>query len=74
MRIREGNRDPGSARTAVDRRAVTAAGHLLMSAIWLEHRVRHVATRVIAPPNQGRSGAPAVRPLVVRNESWGDRP
>jgi hypothetical protein len=32
--------DSDSARRAIDRHAVTAAGHLLVSAIWLEQRVR----------------------------------
>jgi hypothetical protein len=33
-----------SDRSAIDRHAVTAAGHLLMSALWLERRVRSFST------------------------------
>jgi hypothetical protein len=35
-----------SGRTAIDRHAVVTAGHLLMSAIWLEHQARRFSTRL----------------------------
>jgi hypothetical protein len=41
-----------SGRSAIDRRAVTAAGQLLMSAIWLEHRVRRISRRLTISPSQ----------------------
>jgi hypothetical protein len=41
-----------SARTAIDRHAVKAAGQLLLSAIWLEHRVRRFSTRLTMVPSQ----------------------
>ena len=44
-----------SSRSAIDRRAVTAAGQLLMSAIWLEHRVRRFSTRLTTFPSQRTS-------------------
>ena len=46
MRIQDGDMSSASNRTAIDRHAVTAAGQLLMSAIWLEHRVRRFSTRL----------------------------
>jgi hypothetical protein len=39
-----------SNRAALDRHAITAAGHLLMSAIWLEHRARRLSTRLVTWP------------------------
>jgi hypothetical protein len=50
MRIHGGGSDSG--RTAIDRRAVNAAGQLLMSAIWVERRVRNFSTdvRLLASP------------------------
>ena len=50
--------DPG--RTAIDRHAVTAAGQLLMSAIWLEHRLRRFPAQLSVlgrPPSSLRSAA-----------------
>ena len=52
MRIQDANVRSDSERTAIDRHAVTAAGQLLMSAIWLEHRVRRFSTCVTAFPSQ----------------------
>jgi hypothetical protein len=46
-----------SSRTAIDRHAVIVAAHLLVSAIWLEQRVRRLSPRLITLPNQ--------RPSVV---------
>lgn len=51
MQIAEGKMNPDSSRTAVDRHAVTAAGQMLMSAIWLEHRVRRFSTRLSVLPS-----------------------
>lgn len=50
-----------SPRSGIDRRAVTAAGQLLMSAIWLEHRVRRVSTRLSMSPSQRASLVSVVR-------------
>jgi hypothetical protein len=54
------NRRP--ARSALDRHAVTAAGQLLMSAIWLEHRVRRLSTLLSTPSSQRISTLSLVRP------------
>jgi hypothetical protein len=45
-----GPMNPEPARSAIDRQAVTAAGQVLMSAIWLEHRVRSFSTRLATLP------------------------
>jgi hypothetical protein len=42
MRIQDDTTSSDSGRTTLDRQAVTATGQLLMSAIWLEHRVRRL--------------------------------
>jgi hypothetical protein len=55
MRIQDGDMSSDSDRTAIDRHAVTAAGQLLMSAIWLEHRVRRFSTRLSMLPSQRAS-------------------
>jgi hypothetical protein len=61
MRIQDGKPSSGPDRTAIDRHAVTAAGQLLMSAIWLEHRVRRFSTRLsMLPGQQASSPAPVV--------------
>lgn len=52
MQIQEHNIRSDSDRTALDRHAVVAAGQLLMSAIYLEHRVRSLTTRLSVLPNQ----------------------
>jgi hypothetical protein len=49
-----------SSRTAFDRHAVIVAGQLLMSAIWFEHRVRRLSTRLITLPNQRPSAVAVV--------------
>jgi hypothetical protein len=54
-----------SRRSAIDRRAVTVAGQLLMSAIWLEHRVRRVSTLLSMSPSQRASVVSAVRYLAA---------
>ena len=53
-----------SSRSAIDRRAVTAAGLLLMSAVWLEHRVRRFSTRLRMSPSQRAFVVPVVRSSV----------
>ena len=50
-----------SPRSAIDRRAVAAAGQLLMSGIWLEHRVRRVSTLLTMSPSQRTSVVSVVR-------------
>ena len=52
MPIQHHNVSSDSGRTPIDRHAVSAAGQLLMSAIWLEHRVRRFPTHlsVLASP------------------------
>ena len=52
MPIQGGDRSTDSARTPIDRHAVTAAGQLLMSIIWLEHRVRRFSARLSMLPNR----------------------
>jgi hypothetical protein len=72
------NSDRG--RSAIDRRAVTAAAQLLMSAIWLEHRVRRVSTRLTMSSSQQASNVSVVRPSVAHQsgsallvpDSWSD--
>jgi hypothetical protein len=65
MRIQDGDMTSGSDRTAIDRHAVTAAGQLLMSAIWFEHRVRRFSTRLSMLPSQRSSGVSVVRSPVA---------
>ena len=65
MRIEDGDKTSDSDRTAIDRRAISAAGQLLMSAIWLEHRVRRVSTRLTMSPSQGASVVSVVRSSVA---------
>jgi hypothetical protein len=55
MRIQTGDVTSDSDRTAIDRHAVIAAGQLLMSAIWFEHRVRRFSTRLTMFPSQRKS-------------------
>ena len=63
------NSDPG--RSAIDRRAVTAAAQLLMSAIWLEHRVRRVSTRFTLSSGQRASAVSVVRSSVAHQSDRG---
>ena len=42
--------DSDSDRRPIDRHAVTAAGHVLMSAIWLEQRVRSFSAHLATSP------------------------
>src|SRR5579871_6034182 len=71
MRIQE-DRDMSSdsTRTAIDRHAVTAAGQLLISAIWLEHRVRRVSTRLGVFPSRR---APVMSFMRTSVADQGDR-
>lgn len=55
MRIQNGDLRSDSDRGALDRHAVTAAGQLLISAIWLEHRLRYFSTRLATLPSQRAS-------------------
>ena len=55
MRIQGGNMNSDSSRTAIDRHAVIAAGQLLMSAIWLEHRVRRFSRLLSILPSRRAS-------------------
>jgi hypothetical protein len=55
MRIQDGVMRSDSDRGALDRHAVTAAGQLLISAIWLEHRLRYFSARLATLPSQSAS-------------------
>jgi hypothetical protein len=57
MQNQGGTTNSDSGRTAIDRHAVIAAGHVLMSAIWLEHRARVFSTRLWTLPTQRASFA-----------------
>jgi hypothetical protein len=63
MRIQDGDMTSDSDRTAIDRHAVTAAGQLLISGIWLEHRLRRFSTRLTTLPSQ-RSVVPVASSSV----------
>ena len=71
MRIEDGDMSSDSARTAIDRHAVTAAGQLLMSAIWLEHRVRRFSTRLSMLPSQRASVVSVVSSSVAHQSDRG---
>jgi hypothetical protein len=71
MRIDDGDMTSDSDRTAIDRRVVTAAGQLLMSAIWLETRVRRVSTRLTMLPSQRTSVVPVARSSVAHHSDRG---
>ena len=66
MRIEDGDMTSDSDRTAIDRHAVTAAGQLLISAIWLEHRLRYFSTRLATLPSQSASVLSGVNAPVAR--------
>lgn len=57
MRNQGSTTNSDSGRTAIERHAVTAAGHLLLSAIWLEHRVRTFPKRLGTLPTPRASVA-----------------
>lgn len=71
MRIQDGDMNPASGRTAIDRHAVTAAGQLLMSAICLEHRARRLSTRLTTLPSQGAFVVSVVGSLVAPQSDRG---
>ena len=71
MRIEDGDMNSDSDRSAIDRQAVTAAGQLLMSAIWLEHRVRRFSTRLTMLPSQRASVMSVVRSSVAHQADRG---
>jgi hypothetical protein len=55
MRIEHDDMTSDSDRAAFDRHAVNTAGHLLISAIWLEHRLRYFSTRLATVRSQRAS-------------------
>jgi hypothetical protein len=65
MRIKDCDMSSDSDRTAIDRHAVTAAGQLLMSAIWLEHRARQFSTRLSTLQSQRGFVVSVVTSLVA---------
>jgi hypothetical protein len=66
MRIEDADRTSDPDRAALDRHAVAAAGQLLISAIWLEHRLRYFSTRLATLPSQRASVLPLVNSPDVR--------
>jgi hypothetical protein len=71
MRIEDGDMTSDSDRGALDRHAVTAAGQLLISAIWLEHRLRYFSARLATSPSQRASALSGVSSPVARAaERW----
>jgi hypothetical protein len=71
MRIQDADTSSDSGRTSIDRHAVTAAGELLMSAIWMEHRVRRFSTRFSILPSPRGSTVTAVRSSDGRHQDRG---
>jgi hypothetical protein len=71
MWIQDGNMSSESGRTAFDRQAVSAAGQLLMSAIWLEHRVRRFSNRLSLLPSQRASVVSVVSSSVDHKTDQG---
>jgi hypothetical protein len=68
MQIEDGNMSSDSDRAALDRHAVAAAGQLLISAIWLEHRLRYFSTRLPTLPSQRASMLSDVNSPIVRED------
>ena len=66
MQIQSSGMRSETARTAVDRHAVIAAGQLLISAIWLEHRVRRVSANLSMLARQGAFVMPVVKPSITQ--------
>ena len=66
MQIQDGDMRSDSDRGALDRLAVTAAGELLISAIWLEHRLRYFSARFATLPSQSASMLSGVNSPVAR--------
>lgn len=71
MRTHDGEMSSDSTRTPIDRHAVVAAGQLLMSAIWLEHRVRRFSTCLGILPNQRASVESVVSTSVAHQTDRG---
>jgi hypothetical protein len=71
MRIEDRDMDSDSDRAAIDRHAVGAAGQLLMSAIWLEHRVRRFSTRLSMSRSQRVPPASVVSSPVAHQAERG---
>ena len=71
MRNEGGTVNCDSSRSAIDRRAVIAAAQLLMSAIWLEHRVRRVSTRLTMSSSQQASDVSVARPSIAHQSGIG---
>jgi hypothetical protein len=70
MQDQGGPMNSDSARSAIDRQAVTA-GHVLMSELWLEHRVRSFSTRLGTLPIQQASVVSVVSPSASRQSDRG---
>jgi hypothetical protein len=68
MSIQVHNMSSEPGRTAIDRHAVTAAGQMLMSAIWFEHRVRSWSKR-LSMSARPRSSAVCVVRLSQSHQS-----
>jgi hypothetical protein len=66
MRTQDGDMTSDRDRAALDRHAVAAAGQLLISAIWLEHRLRYFSTRLATLPSQRASVLPLVNSPDIR--------
>lgn len=73
MRIEDGDKPSDSDRAALDRHAVTAAGQLLISAIWLEHRLRYFSSRLATLPSQRASVRFDTSSPVAREDRKGAR-
>jgi hypothetical protein len=72
MQIRNGDdMKSDSARTAMDRYAVNAAGQLLISVIWMEHRVRRAFTRLSMLPHRRAFVVPGVKAPVAQHPDSG---
>jgi hypothetical protein len=71
MQNRAGTVNFDSARSAIDRHAVAAAAQLLMSAIWLENRVRRVSTRLTMLPRNRTSVVSVMRSSVAHQSDRG---
>jgi hypothetical protein len=66
MRIEDGDMTSDSDRAALDRHAVAAAGQLLISAIWMEHRLRYFSARLASLPSQRATVLPLENSPVAR--------
>jgi hypothetical protein len=71
MRDQDGPRNSDSTRSAIDRYAVIAASQVLMSSIWIEHRVRRFPMRLRTLSIGQRAGASAVSSSASRQSDRG---